>query len=192
MWKLLAPMLLSTSLLVAGTAGSLPVRASSVAHSVAMSYRLTKYDFVLPVRNSKVWLAPNMRRVNTNPPTFVLEKGPEFQYNGWMNVCAADFRYIYVKMSASPDIKQRTLRIFYRLADGQIMMELKRSVVIPLASDGNMHVYAYFIPRLHLKANSRFRDLRFDPANMTPGGRNRVVIAQIRLLSALNKRSACS
>ncbi|MGI8827976.1 MAG: hypothetical protein ACR2JC_20575 [Chloroflexota bacterium] len=154
--------------------------------------RLTSADFIFNVGKPDLWLSPHMRRVAANPPTFVVGRNPQLQYKGWIYACQGDFSYFFVRMSASPAMHPRIMRIYYWLNDGQRAMLPRRSVEMSLHPDGGMYSYAFPIARLHLRRGARILGMRLDPVSgLTSTGARRLVIAQFRLVSAMNRRSTC-
>jgi hypothetical protein len=140
----------------------------------------TPQDYRFDPRNLALW---NVTGIESNgqagawkiAPGAMLQSGP-------LDVCLADYRYLYVRMAAAGDIKPRAFQVVLAV-DDRANGPRDVSFLVPLLSDESMHTYTYDLNLLQLPPSWRLVSLTFRPSYYGVGaGGNWVSLDELRLI----------
>jgi hypothetical protein len=147
---------------------------------------LTSNDLLLDPTDGSQWKRSNMLPVPSEPGSWFVMEDPSLRYRKPLNLCLSDYSHVYIKMAASPEVRPRTLQVFYLLNEQpEGAFNTAQSFQIPLQGDGEMHEYAFDLKLLELPYQTRLVGLRFDPVyNGAPNDQSKVTITDFRLVKA--------
>jgi hypothetical protein len=139
-------------------------------------------DILFDVQNPERWRATNLQPVRDDLGLWKAGNDPQLQNMFRLDLCAADFTYLHLKMSVSKDITRRYAQVYYSTSAQNSFSE-ERVILIPLAADAEIHSYWYDLSFLKLGSGVRLTGIRLDPVlEGNPDGPSQIKIEDFRLL----------
>ncbi len=146
-------------------------------------------DLSFDLKNLSQWQSARIAPIPVSPEQpskWKVASDPQLIYKPELNVCMADYDYVYIKIAASTDIidKSRMMQILYNV-NGQKDFRPWRGITVSLPNDEELHSFMYPIKNFKLNPQDRLTGLRLDPVvEGTVLDRSEVQIEDFRLISA--------
>ena len=122
-------------------------------------------DVQFDITNPELWQISGMSlssREDKSHNTWLVTENPNMQYKPALDICLADYSYVFVRMAISSNVVSPTVQFYYQL-NGDTHMAEERSAALALLADGKQHSYAFAINRLQLDRKAHLTGIRLDP-----------------------------